>query len=171
MAAAGSAVSIVLWLAIVSVPLGGVLADRIRSQGALLGAGFLVFAVALFMLAPDWGELAGQALQPGPPQGEPVATYWFFAVALFGAAMTPYEVFFFSSGAIEERWTVKDLATSRFNVLVGFPLGYALAVHRGIGAPGMWTGLIAGLTLAAVLLATRLYRVTNRFVSPLPRLE
>jgi MFS family permease len=48
-AAAGSAVSIVLWLAIVSVPLGGVLADRVRSQGALLGAGFVVFAVALMV--------------------------------------------------------------------------------------------------------------------------
>lgn len=94
----------------------------------LLGLTLLVFAVALFMLAPDWGQLAGQALQPGPPQGEPIATYWFFAVALFGAAMTPYEVFFFSSGAIEERWTVKDLATSRLNVLVGFPLGGLLSV-------------------------------------------
>jgi len=47
--------------------------------------------------------------------------------------------------------------------LVGFPLGYALAVPRGVGAPGMWTGLIAGLTLAALLLAARLYRVTARF--------
>jgi hypothetical protein len=29
----------------------------------------------------------------------------------------------------------------------------------------MWTGLIAGLTLAALLLAARLYRVTTRFAS------
>ena len=49
-----------------------------------------------------------------------VSTYWFYAVALFGAAMTPYEVFFFSFGAVEEGWTVKDLAESRANVLVGF---------------------------------------------------
>ena len=42
--------------------------------------------------------------------------------------MTPYEVFFFSSGAIEERWTEKDLATSRLNVLVGFPLGGLLSI-------------------------------------------
>ena len=41
---------------------------------------------------------------------EKVSTYWFYAVALFGAAMTPYEVFLFSSGAVEEGWTVKDLA-------------------------------------------------------------
>lgn len=49
--------------------------------------------------------------------------------------------------------------------LVGFPIGYALAVGRGVGAPGMWTGLIAGLTLAALLLAARLYRVTTRFAT------
>ena len=42
--------------------------------------------------------------------------------------MTPYEVFFFSSGAVEEGWTTKDLAQSRMNVLVGFPLGGILSV-------------------------------------------
>ncbi len=43
--------------------------------------------------------------------------------------MTPYEVFFFSSGAIEERWTVKDLGNSaRVNVLSGFPLGGLLSI-------------------------------------------
>lgn len=94
----------------------------------LLGLTLIVFAVALFLLSPDWGALAGQALQPGPPDDETPATYWYFAIALFGAAMTPYEVFFFSSGAIEERWTDNDLATSRLNVFVGFPLGGILSI-------------------------------------------
>ena len=102
--------------------------DLLENVTGLLGLTLIVFAVALFMLSPDWGSLAGQALQPGPPDDEPVATYWFYAVALFGAAMTPYEVFFFSSGAIEEKWTEKDLAKSRLNVLVGFPLGGLLSI-------------------------------------------
>jgi Mn2+/Fe2+ NRAMP family transporter len=59
---------------------------------------------------------------------EPAATHWYFAVALFGAAMTPYEAFFFSSGAVEEHWTKKDLGTSRLNVLIGFPLGGRLSI-------------------------------------------
>jgi Mn2+/Fe2+ NRAMP family transporter len=42
--------------------------------------------------------------------------------------MTPYEVFFFSSGAVEEHWTPKDLGNSRLNVMVGFPLGGFLSV-------------------------------------------
>jgi Mn2+/Fe2+ NRAMP family transporter len=48
--------------------------------------------------------------------------------------MTPYEVFFFSSGAVEEHWTVKDLGTSRLNVLAGFPLGGLLSVAIAAGA-------------------------------------
>ena len=61
-------------------------------------------------------------------ESESAATYWYFAIALFGAAMTPYEVFFFSSGAVEEHWTIKDLGKSRLNVVVGFPLGGILSV-------------------------------------------
>jgi len=49
-------------------------------------------------------------------------------VALFGAAMTPYEVFFFSSGGVEERWRESDLTTMRNNVFVGFPLGGLLSL-------------------------------------------
>jgi Mn2+/Fe2+ NRAMP family transporter len=41
--------------------------------------------------------------------------------------MTPYEVFFFSSGGVEERWTPRDLTISRVNVFLGFPLGGLLA--------------------------------------------
>ena len=70
---------------------------------------------------------AGPAAR-GPGTTRPRRRYWYYAIALFGAAMTPYEVFFFSSGAVEEGWTVKDLVQSRINVLVGFPLGGLLSV-------------------------------------------
>ena len=94
----------------------------------LLGLCLIVFAVAVFALQPHWSTLAHQALAPVIPQSESAATYWYFAIALFGAAMTPYEVFFFSSGAREEHWTTKDLSTSRLNVLIGFPLGGILSL-------------------------------------------
>jgi Mn2+/Fe2+ NRAMP family transporter len=82
----------------------------------------------VFALQPNWGDLLHQATAPVISHKESPATYWYFAVALFGAAMTPYEVFFFSSGAVEEHWTVKDLGTSRLNVMVGFPLGGILSI-------------------------------------------
>jgi multidrug resistance protein, MATE family len=45
---------------------------------------------------------------------------------------------------------------------LGLPLGWWLGLKRGLGAPGVWVGLIVGLSAAAVLLAARLVRVTRR---------
>jgi Mn2+/Fe2+ NRAMP family transporter len=102
--------------------------SQLENATGLLGLSLIVFAVAVVMLGPDWGELGRQALLPSVPAGEHPATYWYYAVALFGAAMTPYEVFFFSSGAVEEGWSRRDLGTARLNVLVGFPLGGLLSL-------------------------------------------
>ena len=41
---------------------------------------------------------------------------------------------------------------------IGMPVGFLLCFHYGHGAPGMWTGLIAGLSVAAVLLFVRFAR-------------
>lgn len=99
-----------------------------ENAAGITGLCLIVFAVSVFALEPHWGELAGQAVHPVIPESESAATYWYYAIALFGAAMTPYEVFFFSSGAVEEHWTTKDLGVSRMNVVVGFPLGGLLSV-------------------------------------------
>jgi MATE family multidrug resistance protein len=45
---------------------------------------------------------------------------------------------------------------------VGLPLGAWLGLHRGLGAPGLWVGLIFGLTVAATLLALRFWRLARR---------
>ena len=116
---AGLAVWLVLWRVKFSV---------LENVAGLLGLTLVVFAVALFQLGPDWGELVDQAVHPRVVEGEGVPTYWYYAIALFGAAMTPYEVFFFSSGAREEKWTAKDIKQSRVNVVVGFPLGGLLSI-------------------------------------------
>jgi predicted MFS family arabinose efflux permease len=49
-ASAGSAISIVLWLAVGSVPLGGFLADRTGRPEVLLVAGCIVFALLMIVL-------------------------------------------------------------------------------------------------------------------------
>ncbi|GAB3780194.1 MATE family efflux transporter [Dyella agri] len=41
---------------------------------------------------------------------------------------------------------------------VGMPAGWWLAFHHGLGARGMWMGLIAGLSVAALLLFIRFWR-------------
>ena len=56
------------------------------------------------------------------------------AIALFGAAMTPYEVFFFSSGAVEEHWTEADLVAEPRQRLPRLPARRdALARDHGDG--------------------------------------
>jgi Mn2+/Fe2+ NRAMP family transporter len=145
---AAVAVWLVIWRVTFSV---------MENVAGLLGLALIGFAVALFLLGPDWSELGQQALQRVPETGEKTSTYWFFAVALFGAAMTPYEVFFFSSGAVEEGWTTEDLAQSRLNVLVGFPFG------------GLLSLAIAGC--AAVVLLPRTIEVTSLSQVVLPVAE
>jgi len=94
----------------------------------LLGLALVVFAVALWQLGPDWGALTHQAVTVDKPADEQWRTWAYYAVALFGAAMTPYEVFFFSSGGVEEKWSEDDIGVMRANVLVGFPLGGLLSL-------------------------------------------
>ena len=104
-----------------------------ENVAGMLGLTLIVFVVALFLLKPDWGQLGSGAAQPWAAASDSPVSYWYFAVALFGAAMTPYEVFFFSSGAVEEKWTSKDLATERANVFVGLPARrHPLALDRRV---------------------------------------
>lgn len=116
---AGLAVWLVIW--------------RVRFESmerifGLLGLVLVVLAVALWRLEPDWGGLFDTARQPTVPHGEGHPTYLYYAIALFGAAMTPYEVFFFSSGAVEESWNRRDLVLNKANVFIGFPLGGLLSL-------------------------------------------
>ncbi len=94
----------------------------------LMGLAMIVVAVAVWQLHPSWSGLWQQASHPSVPSGEGHPTYFYYAIALFGAAMTPYEVFFFSSGAVEEKWNRTDLVLNRANVFVGFPFGGALSL-------------------------------------------
>jgi multidrug resistance protein, MATE family len=45
---------------------------------------------------------------------------------------------------------------------IGMPTGWYLAFPHGLGARGMWMGLIAGLSMAAILLFTRFWRLSGR---------
>jgi Mn2+/Fe2+ NRAMP family transporter len=98
-----------------------------------LGLALLVFAVAAIKLHPDWSQVA-HGLVPSTGTGNGWV-YAYFVVGLVGAAMIPYEVYFYSSGAVEERWTPKDLGTNRANVLIGYSLGgllsFALMISAG----------------------------------------
>jgi Mn2+/Fe2+ NRAMP family transporter len=104
--------------------------ERIFGYGGLC---LLVFAVAAVKLHPDWGSVS-HGFVPHVDTGNKLL-YAYFAIGLLGAAMTPYEVYFYSSGAVEEGWTVKDLGLNRLNAIVGYGLGgflsFALMIVGG----------------------------------------
>jgi Mn2+/Fe2+ NRAMP family transporter len=116
-------IGVLIWLVVWRVGF-----QKMETGFGLAGLALAVFAVAIFFLHPDWSSLGAQIAGFAPPPDQALPTYAYHAVALFASAMTPYEVFFFSSGGVEEGWTVKDVPVQRANVLLGFPLGGLLAL-------------------------------------------
>src|SRR6478609_6780693 len=97
--------------------------ERIFGYG---GLALLVFVVAALKLHPNWGDVAS-GLVPHANTSDKLV-YAYFAVGLLGAAMTPYEVYFYSSGVVEEGWTPKDLGLNRANSMIGYSLGGTLSL-------------------------------------------
>ena len=118
------------WLILVAILVVGLIVwtisfewiERIFGYGGLC---LLVFAVAVVKLHPDWGAVA-HGFVPHINTND-TALYLYFAVGLLGAAMTPYEVYFYSSGAVEEGWKAKDLSINRLNAMIGYGLGGVLS--------------------------------------------
>lgn len=100
----------------------------VENGASLLGLSILVFVVAAVLLHPPWGDVARQMILPSIPSGGSLAAYAFSAVSLLGAFMTPYEIYFYSSGAIEEKWTGKDFITNRVTTFVGFTFGSLIVI-------------------------------------------
>jgi Mn2+/Fe2+ NRAMP family transporter len=110
---------VALGLIVYFVPFGGI--ERIFGY---LGCALLVYVAAAVHLKPSWHQV-GQGLIPSWHSS---ALYAYFVVGVIGAALVPYEVYFYSSGAIEDRWSVKDLGLNRANSILGFTLGGVLSI-------------------------------------------
>jgi manganese transport protein len=90
-----------------------------------LGLGLVVYLVAAINLHPDLDQ-ATRGLVPHLQFSE---TYLYFAVGLIAAGLMPYEVYFYSSGAVEEGWKAPgDLRLNRINAILGFGLGGILSI-------------------------------------------
>jgi Natural resistance-associated macrophage protein-like len=82
--------------------------------------------VAAVKADPDWAEV-GKGFVPHIAQND-TALYLYFVIGLLGAAMTPYEVYFYSSGGVEEEWGPKDIGQNQANAIVGYGLGGILSI-------------------------------------------
>jgi Mn2+/Fe2+ NRAMP family transporter len=121
--------------------------ERIFGYG---GLALLVFAVAAIKLHPNWGDVS-YGFVPHMNTSDKLV-YAYFAVGLLGAAMTPYEVYFYSSGVVEEGWGPKDLGLNRANSMIGYGLGgflsFALMITAGalflpLGVEPQFIGTVA----------------------------
>jgi manganese transport protein len=97
--------------------------DLLENGSAILGLAMLVAVVAMIKLAPPYAEIGAQIVHPSLASVGALPVYLFAAIGLLGAYMTPYQFYFYSSGAIEDEWSGEDLLTNRITSLVGSLFG------------------------------------------------
>lgn len=88
---------------------------------SLLGLVTLCFVLAAWKLTPDW-TVATRGLIPSLPPNDSVR-YWFIAVSVLGISISPYLMFFYSSGAIEDKWDKSYISVNRIISLLGMSFG------------------------------------------------
>jgi Mn2+/Fe2+ NRAMP family transporter len=104
--------------------------DWLERVYGYLGLALLVYVASTINLDPHWHGVAEGFV----PRGRGDALYWYFVVGIIAAALMPYEIYFYSSGAIEEKWGEEDMNVNRMNAIVGFGLGGILAAAIVIAA-------------------------------------
>jgi manganese transport protein len=141
-------VALVVAAAVIAfVPFGGI--ERVFGY---LGLALLVYVAAAVKLDPSWSAV-GQGFVP---EVHDDALHWYFVVGLIAAALMPYEIYFYSSGAVEERWDERDMAVNRANAIIGFGLGGLLSVAILVASSQVLGGAgISPESLGSVALVTQ----------------
>ena len=162
------------------VPLGVAMATTVR-VGHAVGAGDLPgvrwSAAAGFSLAMIAQTLSALVLVVGATWLASLFTADPAVIALASLLMAYAAVFQYPDGLQAlSAGALRGLKDTRVPMLItvlaywglGLPLGAWLGLRQGQGAPGLWTGLIVGLSAAATLLAWRFWRLARRPLSPPP---
>ena len=100
--------------------------SMIENGISFLGLITIAFVIVAVQRGPDWHALRA-GLLPSLPDKEP-AHYWFIAVSILGASISPYLFYFYSSGAIEEKWDETYLAPNRVIAAIGMGFGGFLSI-------------------------------------------
>jgi Mn2+/Fe2+ NRAMP family transporter len=119
----------VLGVALLLAAVGFLKFDWLDRTFGFLGLALLVYIAVAVSLQPDWGKVARGLVPALPGPDMPGMTmYAYYVVGLFSAILMPYEIHFYSSGAIEEKWGLQDLPSNFANSVAGFALGGVLTV-------------------------------------------
>jgi Mn2+/Fe2+ NRAMP family transporter len=93
---------------------------------SFLGLVTLCFIVGSFLVHPSWRDVALGAAPTLP--GHDKTHYWFIAVSILGASISPYLFFFYSSGAIEDKWDESYINVNRLIATAGMSFGTFISV-------------------------------------------
>lgn len=114
-------VSLVVWLLMWKGTFG-----LIENGASLLGLITISFAIAAWKLNPDWSKV-GSGMLPSMPSSDK-AKYGFLAVSILGASISPYLMYFYSSGAIEDKWDRSYIGMNRIIATSGMTFGGFLSM-------------------------------------------
>jgi Mn2+/Fe2+ NRAMP family transporter len=98
----------------------------IENGVSVLGLVTISFVVAAVRLHPDWGTAAHGMLPSFPADRK--ANYWFVAVSILGASISPYLMYFYSSGVIEDDWDESYIPINRIIAGLGMSFGGFLSM-------------------------------------------
>jgi len=100
---------------------------KMVEQGtAVLGLVSVVFLVGAIKLHPQWNAI-GESLLPSAPSHDKVK-YWYIAVSILGASISPYLYLFYSAGALEDGWSLTHLGVNRVTAGLGNVFGGGLSL-------------------------------------------
>ena len=113
--------AVVIWLVIWKGTFG-----VIEKGVSVLGLVTLCFVVGAVIINPPWSHVLRSAL-PSLPHTDSVH-YWFIAVSILGATISPYLYFFYSSGAIEDEWNEGYIGINRIIATGGMTFGSVISI-------------------------------------------
>ncbi len=100
--------------------------DVIENGSSILGLLTLCFAIAVHRLHPDWSAVTHGALPSMPADNK--SQYWFICVSILGASITPYLMYFYSAGAVEDKWDKSYLTVNKIIAFGGMAFGGLLSI-------------------------------------------
>lgn len=122
----------------------------IENGPSLLGLVTLTFWIGVVNAQPM--PLDVQATLARPTfAADQTAEYLFLAAAILGAVISPYLLYFYSSGAHEDRWSRRSLGLNRITAVLGMGFGSTTAIALILlSAMVLLPKHISGLTLAEI---------------------
>jgi manganese transport protein len=126
-------ISFVVLIAVVWISPFSVLEKGLGAFGLLM----LIFVVIVFAVNTPWSAIAHGLLPPTSLTPAQLLLYAYFVVGILASVMMPYEIIFYSSGAIEDKWTLKELSLNRIITGIGFSFGSIVALALLINAASL----------------------------------